>query len=268
MARRAQAQLIQEEAVDENQDLDQHSKSGLVEDEIEVSRKVAKRLGWTPKEEWTRDPDKWVDAPDFLDRTPREMETLKERLKRTGQATDAALEEARRQARTEAQAEVRAAAEAQDPEAAEKAAAKLAQNSGPDPRTLAWVARNNWFEADPIARAAAAAEVQRLAERGMSIEDQLDGAEREVRKRFPEHFGRVEERAEVRLSESNRQPPNVTGGSRGGSGPAKEKGFGDIPRQDRELFESKLAKIYRNKGMSPDEGRARYAKAYWANKDE
>ncbi len=275
MARRAAQRAETETLVDEGEDEGQSSRSGVISEEdrvLEASRAVAKRMGWTPKEDWKRDPAKWVDAPDFLEQTPRELETLKERLRRTAQAAEAAMADTQRQARADAEARVRAAAEAKDPEEATRAARDLAQNSGPPPQTLAWIARNGWFNTDMDATILATAEVNRQASLGASIEDQLDAAERKVRLRFPEHFDppargeRTEERGEVRLSE--RAAPAVQPGSRSGATQPKAKGFGDIPSGDRALYQRHFARRYENSGLKPEEAQAKYASAYWANKEE
>src|SRR5580704_3545528 len=100
--------------LDANAEGGQISRTGQVSEgelELEVARKVAKRLGWTPQEEWKRDPAKWRDAPEFLEETPRHIESLRDQNKRMGQAAEAAIEEARRAALEEARAELAAATE-------------------------------------------------------------------------------------------------------------------------------------------------------------
>lgn len=257
----------------------------------ELIPRIARRFGWRPKEELDRVPNNWLDAKDYLERTPDQLtperfeelraqkRALEERLRRSAQAAADAIEDSRRQARIEAQAEIRAAAEAQDPERAELAAKRLAEiPSGPPPQTVAWIGKNPWFETDPLARDFATSIVNARAKAGASIDDQLDAAESEVRKRFPEHFPaekrqeRTEERpseggrsTEVRLSESRRvqAAPAVAEGARGGGGAPKEKGFNDIPAGDRALYQQKLARKFEGRGKTPEEAKAIYAKAYW-----
>lgn len=261
--------------VDNAQEAAQTSTSPA-EGELELSRSVAKRLGWTPKEQWTRDPDRWRDAPEFLEQTASQVEALKERakalderVKRTAQAAAEAIEETRRQERQKAQAELRAAAEAQDPEAATLAAEKLARVSGPPAETIAWLGRNPWFESDPEAQALAKGVVDRAARAGATISEQLEAGEAAVRKRFPEHFPKETKtekpKEEVRLSQSNITPPAVATGSRGGSGQPKEKSFSDIPAADQGLYARHFAKKYESY-MKPEEAKEKYAKAYWMNK--
>jgi hypothetical protein len=91
-------------------------------------------MGWTPKEDWKRDPAKWVDAPAFLEQTPRELEALKERNRRTAQAAADAIEDQRRQARSRRKPQIRAAAEAQDPDRPEAAASNSPRSQDRRPR--------------------------------------------------------------------------------------------------------------------------------------
>jgi hypothetical protein len=292
MARRAAQRAQDETLVDEHEDEGQSSRTGVItEDEhaLELSRSVAKRMGWTPREDWKRDPAKWVDAPDFLEQTPRELESLKERLKRTGQAAEAAMAEAQRQAQADAEARVRAAVEAKDPDEALRASRDLARTSGPPPQTVAWMGRNPWFQTDQDAQVLAVAEINRRAAMGASIEDQLEAAEQKVRLRFPEHFDppssfglRRDESAEgggqreVRLSE--RAAPVVQSGSRGGNATPKVKGFADIHAGDRALYQKHFAARFENSIRAKDkkltaeqvqeQARGLYAATYWREKEE
>lgn len=260
--------------LDEHQEQDQHSGPVEVsEGELAVARSVAKRLGWTPKEDWKRDPSKWVDAPEFLDNTPKQIETLKERLKRTGQAAESVIEDNRRRMRAEIEAELNAAVEAQDPQGAKAAAERLAdvkaEETKPHPATVKWIERNSWFEDDPDAQALARNAVVRAAKQGLSVEDQLEEAEKAVKRRFPEYFPserRDEETRETKLSE--RKAPLVQDGSRTTRTQSKEKAFADIPAGDRSLYTKHFQKRYESTGLKPDEAQAKYAKAYWANKGE
>jgi hypothetical protein len=239
------------------------------EGELELARSVAKRMGWTPREEWKRDPAKWVDAPAFLEQTPRELEALKERNRRTAQAAADAIEDQRRQAVREAQAQIRAAAEASDPDRAEAAARQLAQVAGPPPQTVAWIGRNAWFNEDPDAQLLAVNEIERLARAGASIEDQLAAAETKVRKRFPEHFGQAEVRPEPEVQpEPRRAPPAVQGGTRTSEARTREKGFADIPPGDRALYQKHFARRFEESTGSKEAAEKKYAASYWRNKGD
>lgn len=252
--------------VDKDHEVDELRTGPVGEDDFLIS--LARKAKWVPKEEWKRDPAKWTDHRTYLERLPAELETLQERNRRTAQAAADAIEEDRRRTREAAQAEVRAAAEDKDPERATRAAEQLARASGPAPQTIAWMARNAWFNDDPDAQIMAVAEINRVAQSGASIEDQLAAGEAKVKRRFPEYFGQAEEREEpkkeVRLSERT-PPPALQGGTRGAGSHTKEKGFNDIAAGDRALFDKHFRRKYETY-LKPEEAQAKYAKAYWANK--
>lgn len=275
-ARRPPEPQIEAEEGQETQIVDEASqvehRSGQVAQGDEFISALARKAGWTPKEEWKRDPARWVDERTYLEHLPDELDLLKERNRRTAQAAADLAEETRRVEREKAEAAVRAAAEAGDPDQAQSAARQLAKVSGPPPQTVAWMGQNTWFNDDPDAQMMAVAEINRLALAGASIDDQLSGATAKVRKRFPEHFGQAErmrepEREEVRLSE-RRAPPAVAAGTRGGSSVQRERGFADVPPGDRAAYAKYFAKNYESMGLKPEEAQARYARKYWENKGE
>src|SRR5258706_15243845 len=239
--------LSRKPPLDENQEQEQSYRTGQVsEGELDLARSVAKRMGWTPKEDWKRDPAKWVDAPDFLEQTPRELESLKERNRRTAQAASDAIEETQRRARAEAEDRVRLA---EPPDERVAAARDYAAASGPHPETLAWMGRNAWFNDDPDARNMAATEINRSAQAVLSIPEQLAAAEAKVKRRFPEYFGQAEQREgprEVRLSDPRPVAPAVQPGNRNGSTQqqVKEKGFGDVPTGDQAQFRKYFARKF------------------------
>lgn len=268
------------EGLDERGDSEPSSRRGLVsgETEIEVQRRVARKLGWVPQEEWTRDPAKWADADKFLENTPREVENLRERLKRNDAAAELALAAERRLAREEAERKIREAAKSGNPEEAVQAAKGLAAASGPDPRTVAWAARNSWFHSDPAAKALAVAVVNARAASGASHEDQLQAAEDEVKRRFPEHFGDYrrketeadpDTRREARLSEVRPAPVMERGSRTGGGvgGQQKPKGWSDIPTDDRKA-QSIFVRNFMRRGKSETEAQAILAREYWRNQGE
>lgn len=248
------------------------------EAELELARTVAKRMGWAPKEEWTRDPAKWVDAPEFLESTPRALKEAQERARRASQAAEAVIEAERAKARETAEAQVRTAATAQDPDAAAEAAKRLAANSGPSPRAQAWMAERPFLREDPDALQMAVSIANRGAVAGLSEEEQLEAADMALRKRFPEHFMFEERKApepppkpngEARLSDLPK-PPVVQPGTRTGpTTPSNgEKGFKDLPASVRADYERHFAKRFANLGLKPEEAQKRYATSYWKDQEE
>jgi hypothetical protein len=262
----------QELALDSLSEPEQVTRQGLVsEGELDLSRQVARRLGWVPQEEWKRDPSKWTDAPEFLDNTPAEITSLKERLRRSGQVAEEIAENARREAKAQAEAELREAARTGDEEKAVQAADKVARNSGPHPQTQAWLGRNPWFNEDPEAQAVAVAAITRATKAGESIEAQLQAGEAAVRRRYPEHFGAASpsetRQTETRLSDIRPAAPAVTGGSRGTGlrTPTKEKGWMDIPQTERSQMQRFVTSAMR-KGQTEAQATSFLATAYWREK--
>lgn len=273
--------------VDKAPQVEQPARTGQVADgddpELEVARRVARKMGWVPKEEWTRNPEAWTDAPDFLEYTPKRLEALQERQRRMGQVAEDQAEQARREAREEARKELDAAIHAGDTETATKAADRLAKNVGPPPQTVAWISRNGWFNADPDAQAIAANAMRRAERAGATIEEQLQAGEVAVRKRFPEHFddiqpfrreehrpepARAEPQREVRLSEIRPPAPSFAEGSRsGGRTQPKEKGWMDIPAVDRSQM-TRFVKRALRKGQTEKQATDFLAASYWGLKSE
>lgn len=234
--------------------------------ELVVSRTVARRMGWVPKEEWKRDPAKWVEADQYLENTPTEIAALKDDRRRMGNVAEAMAEEARQRGIREAEDRLKQATEKGDTDGAVAAARQM---QGPPPQTVAWLTRNPWFNSDLDAQALAAAAMLRAQNSGGGIETQLAAGEDAVRKRFPEHFGvvaRIEpQETETRLSETRMTPPQVQGGSRGGTQQRpKEKGWGDLPSAARSQMAKAVQRAVRNHGKTEAEAQSFIARAYWS----
>lgn len=260
------------EALDGAAELEQPSRSGSVEDEDpeEFAKSIARDAGWNEERERNGRPIKdWQDHRTYLKELPRVLREKDERLRRTGQVAEAAAEEARRTALREAENRLSGAIDTGDKDAARAAATDMARNSGPHPATVAWVARNNWFTAnghqgDDEATALAVAAITRAERAGKSVADALDAGEAAVRQRFPEHFDAPARREERR---NDPPPPAVVGGGRAGTGakPTKERGWADIPSQDRAQMQQFVKKAER-RGQTAAASQAFLATAYWKEK--
>lgn len=266
MALRAK-RIAQGDAIDENAETATLT-GPVVEDSEPATQRIAKRLGWKPKEEWDRDPESWVDDVHFLENTADQVQDLRarnqelrERSERSARAAAEAIEQDRQRVREESQRTIR---ESDNPEERSKAAARLAESAGPPPQTTAWLAKNPWFDDDPLAATLARTICAELGSKGVSFNDQLAEAEKEVRKRFPEHFERVESRPtgeEVPLSRV--RAPAVQPGTRAAPSQTKEKGFADIPSADRQAFRTNLLKHFMSHGQTQAQAETRYARSYW-----
>lgn len=286
VALRRQAKVVaaapEPEPLDEQQEVVQPVKTGkVVEDdaELELSSRVAKRMGWMSKEEWVaagRNPDRHVDPMKYLEDTPKHLENARERMKRLGQVAEEQIAIERREALAQARKEHEAAVRAGDVEAADKAVDKIAKTSGPPPQTVAWMARNSWFNTDPDAQAIAVNAIRRAEQNGATIEDALQAGEAAARRRFPEHFddvqpvnrqpeARPEPRREARLSDVRPAPPVLAEGSRGSGANTrpKEKGWADIPSAGRSQMEQFVKRGMR-RGLTETQARNELAARYWS----
>lgn len=263
MARAARAAEAQDPPVNDDVDnvpeVDDFRTGAVGEDDFIES--LARKAGWVSKEEWPRDPAKHVDARAYLERLPDELETAKDRLRRTAQATETALEDVRRQERLRALEEIRS--NAGDPEKVNAAVERVVANEGPPPQVQAWIRENTWFTEDPEAADYARVITNRLAAEGRPVPEQLAEARAAVMRRFPEHAGQAgrSEPTETRLSEVRPRPP-VQAGSRGPASAPRERGWGDLPAAARTAAVP-FVKAYRSRGLSEAEAQARYAGSYW-----
>lgn len=213
---------------------------------------IATDMGWTPKDKWKGEPEKWRDSATFLRATPTVLKNTREQLERTNRAAQRAIERAREQAIADAEAKVAAAAEIGDAAAAKEAAAELRNASrAPDPAVQEFANRNPWYPSDEAATALAIATAEKVMQNGGSAAEQMAAAEREVRKRFPEHFD--DELPEVK---SSKGAPAVQGGQRSASPAPRERGWSDLPASVRQQVSPKVLKGF---GMTE----AEYAKSYW-----
>jgi hypothetical protein len=105
--------------------------------------------------------------------------------------------------------------------------------------------------------------INRAASEGKSISAQLDAAEQSVKRRFPEYFNGG---GEQRLSDVRRSaptPPAVQAGTRATTTTPREKGFAEIPSQDRQTFRATLLTKFMSRGMTQAQAEASYAASYW-----
>lgn len=233
----------------------------ITEGELELARSVAKRMGWVEKEQWTREDSKWVDADLFLENTPDQIRQLRDRVKRQGQAAEVAMIEVRRQAQAEAEQKIREAVASGNQDAAVEAAKQAAQYNAPDVRLVEFYNRNPWMNTHPAAAALARTVGEELAKRQAPVDEQLDGAEAEVRKRYPELFPQAQARQEV-----ERVAPQVAQGGRAATPRPRAKGWDDIPGGDKSQLE-KFVRQMATKNIEKKAAQDRLATTYWANKE-
>lgn len=229
----------------------------VVEEQPLTVEDLASDMGWSPKENWRGDPDKWKPAHEFVRHTVDINRNLSGSLKRlegqvqTMARTSAKLtEEAAAKARQEALQERQRAFDEGDSEAFQQADQKLrqieAQPAPTPPETQDFVERNAaWFGKDAEATQWATNRAGELANQGFSPARQLAIVEREAKQYFPEHF----EEATKPAKPAPLSRPGVRS-----SAPAK-KGFSSLPAEVKSA-----ALDYEKRGVCTKE---EYAETYY-----
>lgn len=223
---------------------------------------LASELGWSPKENWRGDGGKeWVDAATFLKSNVDSSKALKRDLKATREASERAAraaatitEQALARQRDELLRARQDAFDSADVAAFNKADNQLrslptVQADVPATSTESrdFQTRNaDWYGIDPIATQIAYNVCEMHSKRGADFATQLQKAEEEVRKRFPELF-----------TPASKGPAQVnTSGTRAaGSTSRGPKGYADLPPEMK-----RAAQDFERRGRATKE---EYAKYYW-----
>lgn len=201
------------------------------------------RLGWRPKDEFKGDPDKWVDAAEFVRRGEEEpalakanyakLEKALERattkiasLETTHQKLVEHLSTSEKRAYDRAKREIEArldqAAEAGDVEGVRAATREItdltkeaaaepkkdAQAAPEDPPELAeWKEDNPWFTKDAVMRGAAIAIVDELIADGVTdLKKQIKEVDKRIRAEFPHKFENPRRREPAAVEGANNAP--------------------------------------------------------------
>lgn len=228
---------------------------------------LAKSMGWRPKEEFKGDPNLWKPADEYIraggeiqrgqSRELKELRTTMDNIARTNAAIVQSTIAAEREKLI---AKYNQAVEDGDAATSFNLGRQIdnlnqqAQTivnpppAAPPPEAQAWVQRNNWFNQDPLARDLALNVAERYARAGHGTEEQLQAAEREVRRTYPHLFGA-----------SSKPPPGVQPpASRSGASRRVGSTFADLPAEAK-----KIAQDMADRGVIPD--KEAYAKQYWQN---
>lgn len=230
------------------------------DDTPEPIAKLASDLGWTPKDQWQGDPEKWKPAEQFIrdgreiqHTTARELRSVREQMERLGGVTETIIQDRVATARANWEREFDQAVEDGDTARARELRAKEptapAKATGPDPTVQRWVADNPWFETHPRAKAVAAEISDKLARQGFDVPTQLKEAEAEVKLRYPDLF----------KAPTKAPPATQTGQSRNPNPSNRVKGFTDMPQDSQRIaldFEKRL-------GVPKEQT----AKSYWAEQE-
>jgi hypothetical protein len=109
-----------------------------------------------------------------------------------------------------------------------------------------WIAKNQWFNSDPLAQARA----QELSDRlkHLPVADQLTQVERAIRKEFPEHFP----------APAKQPPATQTAAARNPNPSNRVKGFADMPQASQQVAREM---VERHPGLKLED----IAKSYWGD---
>lgn len=233
------------------------------ETEVKILSTLARKQGWSPKEDWKGDPDKWVDAEQFLDNTAAINKALRKQVKDhanqidgVNRAAQKAIETARQKAIADARRELAQAAEEGNVEESLAAAERLAQASQQTGEATAdkFKQKNPWFGQDTAATKWARAAAQVVADDGGSPSEQLEAAEQAVREKYPKLFDDAPGDSPSRPA--SKAPPAVQGGQRATQTAPRAKTWASIPPS----IQAQAEKAYISKGMLT---RDEYAKTYF-----
>jgi hypothetical protein len=226
---------------------------------------LAAELGWKPKDQWTGPEAEWRDPVTYIKygqnatlvQQVKELKKSHETLVRTTAATTKRLLD---EQAAEINARWEQAIEDGDKDGARRAERDMraveAQRNAPDPLVADFQERNDWYGVDPEATDYAAAVSARLAQQGKSVAEQLEAAEKSVRKRFPELF------EGAAPAPKPRQAPQVHAPASRSALPQKRgKSAADLPRDVRAAGED-FVRMATSRGMkyTIDD----YAKTYFA----
>ena len=208
---------------------------------------LAAEEGWVPKEQFTGDPEKWRPAHEYLRVGKQAIRAMSRDLRAT-------RDEVSRIARTAADTTARAvederkrieavhakAVEDGDHATASKAVTDLVKlqqqpadaRSAEPSETLAWKDRNKWFEKDRVATGRAMEIAERSRQLGATVAEQLEDAERGIRKEFPDLFPKP----------AKSPAATQTGQARNANRSGAAKTFADMPAESQAMAKDYLAR--------------------------
>lgn len=186
------------------------------ESKVDIYVEKASAMGWKPLEEWNGDEELWVDAKEFVQRKPM-LDRISEQSREIKQLTAAIqrqykdIEAGKKRAYDQAIADLKAQrAEAlhegdarlvvkleddiekiQDEKKQFEEVSREQARSGPSPEFLDFASKNEWYSRDRVMTAFADSLGASLYQSGMSEQEVFKEVHAEIRKRYPEKFGRT-----------------------------------------------------------------------------
>lgn len=234
---------------------------------------LAREMGWYPPDEYKGDPDKWRSAEEYIKHgvqntkaLKRDLKTVKDTADRLARTSASITAKALADQRAELEAIHERAVEDGDKDAARDAVKELRKLDSQELPTQAdtkrlvddFAGRNDWYGTHPAATDHAAYIAAKIAKTGGSVEEQLEAAEADVRKKFPHLFD------DEPYEKTQRKAPAVHGNSsRTAVPPSREKGVSDLPREARQAGED-YVKMINQRLPNAKYTLADYAKTYWS----
>lgn len=226
---------------------------------------VASKMGWSTKDKWRGDPNKWKPADEFVISTAavnrtlsRDLKATKESVDRISRASVAIADREFERHLAELSAKHDAAIDAGDKEGAKRLGVEIAKTQAAPPiperdPVEDFIERNSsWYNEDPDATDLAYKTAEMWARKGADHATQMQKAEETVKKRYPALFGDAGKPAETPAKPA----PSVNApASRQGSNSARKKGVADLPPEAKRA----MADFVRRGRATEEE----YADMYW-----
>lgn len=242
----------------------------------------AERMGWTPKDQFRGDPDKWRPADEFVERgenmipllrsqvkrQERQIDELSRTVKEFAEYTSKADQRARERALAELKEARAAAIKAGDGDTFDKVdeaitelreqikpkAAQKTEQPGEDLEFTEWLSRNKWANEEDLQHIGLGISnsIARQHPDATRIEV-LDMVAKEVKRRFPERFENPRRNAAPAVEGG--APPRKSGG----------RGFADLPADARAACERMARNAFEGKPEEIAKFKADYVKNFFAD---
>lgn len=269
-----------------DQDLDKNKNNDPEDDGDSVPPEIeekARKMGWTPKDEFRGDPEKWRGAAEFVERGEnmlpilrksverqnREIADLKQTIRdfaeHNSKADEAAFKRALKElkakqvdavAKGDAALFVEVDEEIADlhKEAREKPQIKIKDDPGEDPEYLEWESRNPWVKKDMECAAYADSYAEFLRKTGDKRVGSafLDEVAKAVKEKFPKKF-----------TNPRREQPGMVEGNSPASRGKGGKTYADMPAEARAACDRMARNGYEGKPKEMADFKANYVKTYF-----
>jgi len=207
------------------------------------AEQAARKQGWTPKEEFKGEEERWVDAETFVERGKeinsilrKNNERLEEKLERMDASVkkftkyhEATEKRAYEKAKIDLEKQAFKAVEDGDVEAYTEIKGQqdaliepvVEPVNNDDHQFDDWVSENAWYKTDPELQAMADGLGKFFADQGLSGKTLYDAVGKKVMERAPDKFGKKDNMPNVEEG----RPPQSTGG----------KSFSDLPKEAQQM---------------------------------